>query len=281
MRMRNRIFPSHGGMADQQAGAKLPTVPETLLKRRKRNDEVRKARSFARAATKKLRKDQRKVIFKRAEHYVKEYRQRELDEIRMKREARKRGNFYVPDEAKVVFVIRIRGINGVSPRVRKILQLLRLRQINNGVFVKVNKATVHMLKLVESYIAWGYPTVKTARELIYKRGYGKIQHQRVPLSHNTVIEKALGKFGIICIEDLLHEIVTVGPHFKEKQTAPKPRRGASVNQGPPPQCSAVCRETGSFLHSRGKWLRRQSQRSVDRAPSHRPREYRHSKRGKR
>ncbi|CAI8020314.1 60S ribosomal protein L7-3 [Geodia barretti] len=235
MRMRNRIFPSHGGMADQQAGAKLPTVPETLLKRRKRNDEVRKARSFARAATKKLRKDQRKVIFKRAEHYVKEYRQRELDEIRMKREARKRGNFYVPDEAKVVFVIRIRG----------------------------------------------YPTVKTARELIYKRGYGKIQHQRVPLSHNTVIEKALGKFGIICIEDLLHEIVTVGPHFKEKQTAPKPRRGASVNQGPPPQCSAVCRETGSFLHSRGKWLRRQSQRSVDRAPSHRPREYRHSKRGKR
>ncbi|CAI8029966.1 60S ribosomal protein L7 [Geodia barretti] len=108
-----------------------------------------------------------------------------------------------------------RSINGVSPRVRKILQLLRLRQINNGVFVKVNKATVHMLNLVESYIAWGYPTVKTARELIYKRGYGKIQHQRVPLSHNTVIEKALGKFGIICIEDLLHEIVTVGPHFKE------------------------------------------------------------------
>ena len=57
-----------------------------------------------------LRKDQRKVIFKRAEQYVKEYRQRELDEIRMKREARKRGNYYVPDEAKVVFVIRIRGL---------------------------------------------------------------------------------------------------------------------------------------------------------------------------
>ena len=47
------------------------------------------------------------------------------------------------------------SINGVSPRVRKILQLLRLRQINNGVFVKVNKASVNMLKLVEPYIAWG------------------------------------------------------------------------------------------------------------------------------
>ena len=25
----------------------------------------------------------------------------------------------------------------------------------------------------------------------------------------------LGKFGIICMEDLVHEIYTVGPHFKE------------------------------------------------------------------
>ena len=47
-------------------------------------------------------------------------------------------------------------INGVSPRVRKVLQLLRLRQINNGVFIKLNKASVNMLRLVEPYIAWGY-----------------------------------------------------------------------------------------------------------------------------
>uniref|UniRef100_F6GYP8 60S ribosomal protein L7-4 n=1 Tax=Vitis vinifera TaxID=29760 RepID=F6GYP8_VITVI len=28
-------------------------------------------------------------------------------------------------------------------------------------------------------------------------------------------DRALGKFGIICMEDLIHEIMTVGPHFKE------------------------------------------------------------------
>ena len=49
----------------------------------------------------------------------------------------------------------ISSINGVSPRVRKILQLLRLRQINNGVFVRLNKASLNMMKLVEPYIAWG------------------------------------------------------------------------------------------------------------------------------
>jgi ribosomal protein L30/L7E len=63
----------------------------------------------------------------------------EADTIRLKREARLKGGFYAPAEAKLAFVVRIRGINAVDPKTRKILQLLRLRQINNGVFVKINK----------------------------------------------------------------------------------------------------------------------------------------------
>jgi ribosomal protein L30/L7E len=31
------------------------------------------------------------------------------------------------------------SINQVAPKVRKVLQLLRLKQINNGVFIKLNK----------------------------------------------------------------------------------------------------------------------------------------------
>ena len=50
-------------------------------------------------------------------------------------------------DKEVVFVMRIRGINQVSPKVRKVLQLLRLRQINNGVFIKMNKATQNMLRI--------------------------------------------------------------------------------------------------------------------------------------
>ena len=57
----------------------------------------------------KANKDKRKVIFKRAEQYVKEYRQKEQDEVRLRRMAKQFGNFYVPAEAKLAFVIRIRG----------------------------------------------------------------------------------------------------------------------------------------------------------------------------
>ena len=130
-----------------------------------------------------------------------------------------------------MFVIRIRGIIGLSPKVKKILQLLRLRQIHNGVFVKINAATVKMLRLVEPFIAYGYPNLKSVRDLIYKRGFAKLSGQRVPISANTVIDVELGKYGIRSVYDLVHEIVTVGPHFKEANNFLWPFKLASPRGG--------------------------------------------------
>lgn len=71
-----------------------------------------------------------------------------------------------------------------------------------------------MLRICEPYITWGYPNLKSVRELIYKRGFAKVNGQRVAITSNEVIENRLGKAGIICVEDLIHEIFTVGPKFK-------------------------------------------------------------------
>ncbi|KAK1172772.1 60S ribosomal protein L7-like [Acipenser oxyrinchus oxyrinchus] len=198
-------------------GKKVPAVPESLLKRRKAFAAMKARRIKQMLSEKKVRKERRKLIYKRAEFYHKEYRQMYRREIRLSRMARKVGNYYVPAEPKLAFVIRIRGINGVSPKVRKVLQLLRLRQIFNGVFVKLNKASINMLRIAEPYIAWGYPNLKSVRELIYKRGHGKINKQRIALVDNDLIEKNLGKTGIICTEDLIHEIYTGRPDQQAHQ----------------------------------------------------------------
>ena len=95
------------------------------------------------------------------------------------------------------------------------MQLLRLRQLHNGVFVKLNRATINMIRLVEPYITYGYPTRDNVRRLIYKRGYGKVNRQRVALDDNSVIAETLGDKGIASVEDLIHEIWTVGGSFKE------------------------------------------------------------------
>merc|ERR1711916_229496 len=139
----------------------------------------------------------------------------EKQAVAMRRQARRVGNFYREPDAKVAFVIRIRGINQMPPKVKKILRLLRLRQINNGVFVRLSAASQKMLTLVDPWISYGYPNLKSVRELIYKRGFGKVKGQRIPITDNQVIENALGKTaGIICTEDLIHEIFTVGKNFR-------------------------------------------------------------------
>ncbi|XP_051114112.1 60S ribosomal protein L7-2-like isoform X1 [Andrographis paniculata] len=190
-------------------------VPESVLKKQKRNEEWALAKAKELEEAKKKKAETRKLICKKAKEYAKEYEENERQLIQLKREARLKGGFYVSPEAKLLFIIRIRGINAMHPQTKKILQLLRLRQIFNGVFLKVNKATLNMLHRVEPYVTYGYPNLKSVRELIYKRGYGKVNKQRIALTDNSIIEQTLGKTGIICVEDLIHEIMTVGPHFKE------------------------------------------------------------------
>jgi large subunit ribosomal protein L7e len=185
------------------------------LKKRKAVEQARAARNAVDAEARKAANKKRTQIFKRAERYISEYRNKEREEIRLKRIARANNSFYVTEQPRLAFVIRIKGINKMSPKPRKILQLLRLNQINNGVFVKLTKATQNMLRIVDPYIAYGSPNLKTVRELIYKRGHGKVNKQRIPLTDNAIIEAELGRHGIICMEDLIHEIYTVGPHFKE------------------------------------------------------------------
>ncbi|KAL7171181.1 hypothetical protein ACSBR2_035928 [Camellia fascicularis] len=201
-------------MAEAQA-KRGPVVPESVLKKQKRNEEWALKKQEELAALNKKNAENRKLICNRAKQYSEEYEEQQRQLVQLKREARLKGGFYVNPEAKLLFIVRIRGINAMHPKTRKILQLLRLRQIFNGVFLKVNKATVNMLHRVEPYVTYGYPNLKSVRELIYKRGYGKLNTQRIALTDNSIIEQGLGKYGIICIEDLIHEILTVGPNFKK------------------------------------------------------------------
>merc|ERR1711962_726031 len=86
----------------KMADTAVPSVPVTLLKRQKNIERVQAARTIAAQKKKKALKAKRGVIFKRAMSYAKE-----RDEIRLRRMAKRDGNFYVPAEAKLAFVIRI------------------------------------------------------------------------------------------------------------------------------------------------------------------------------
>jgi len=190
-------------------------VPETILKKRARNAKLGDARKRWLAKRQESAKTKAAEYAKRSEAHAKKFAAEQKEAVELKRKARASGSFYVPAESKVIFMIRIRGINNMAPGPKKILQLFRLRQLHNGVFIRVNRATLNMVKKIEPYVTFGYPTRHTISNLVYKRGYGKINKQRIPITTNEVIEKALGQYGIICTEDLINEIYNVGPHFKQ------------------------------------------------------------------
>ncbi|ONK72395.1 uncharacterized protein A4U43_C04F18980 [Asparagus officinalis] len=201
-------------MADE-GQKRLDYVEETVLKKRKNNDQWAIKRREQIESRKQRNKDITKSAIKRPEQFVQEYRLKELDFVRRKRRLKMRKLSIGDMKSNLLFVIRIQGSTDMHPATRKTLKQLRLRQILNGVFVKANEANLRRLLAVDPFITYGYPNAKSVRELIYKKGCAMIDNQRVPLTDNNVIEQALGKYGIICLEDIVHEISNVGPHFKE------------------------------------------------------------------
>ncbi|XP_030627186.1 60S ribosomal protein L7-like 1 [Chanos chanos] len=201
-------------MADPEPQKVIKLVPENLLKKRKAYQAIKATQ--AKLALQEKRKVQKgkPLKFKRLEEFLKDSRRAHRDEVRLKRLALRPQPALPPAKNSLVFVIRIKMIKGVSSKVMRVIHMFRLRKIFSGTFIRVSKTSMNMLKTIEPYVAWGFPNLKSVRELILKRGQAKIGKKRVPLTDNTLIEEHLGKHGIICLEDLIHEIYSVGKNFR-------------------------------------------------------------------
>lgn len=190
-------------------------VPEHLTKKITRNAANLVAKKAAIAEIKSKNKVLRRDMKKRAGQYEKEYRNTAKMLTQERRMAKATGNYFVEPEAKMMMIVRITGINKMAPKPRKIFKLLRLDQLHKAVFVKCTKPMMNMLKVIMPYVVCGYPNIKTVRDLVLKRGHGRVNKMRIPLQNNQMISEALGKYGIHGVDDLIHEIYTVGPNFKQ------------------------------------------------------------------
>lgn len=195
-------------------------VPEAVLKRRKAAKVAKVKADALKAVDNRGRRNKQKKVptFQRAERLITKFRKAERASIALKRQAKRLPKVIKaptgPDGSTLAVAIRIKGGSGVPPEVKKILASLRLNKIFHGVFLNLDSWTFEQLTLVSSFVIFGTPDARTARDLIYKRGFGRVNRERVPLTDNTVIEEALSSQNIICMEDIVHEVTTVGPNFK-------------------------------------------------------------------
>ena len=139
-----------------QAEKKVPPKPEGQIKKEERNQRIATTLKEQREKRRADNKVKRQALLARIQGYETAYQQANSEVITARRQAKANGQIFVPAQPRLAFVIRIRGVNKLDPRSVRILRLLRLRQLHNGAFVRINKATVNLLRRVEPYITFGY-----------------------------------------------------------------------------------------------------------------------------
>lgn len=199
---------------------KLPGKAVSVLMHRKRRiqqdkNAVEEKQSWRRHVRAKV-KEQHK--FRRPESFIMQHIKAKRTENFIKRTLFTRNILNTNDvektHKKLLLVMRHAGLKVENKTAKNILKSLRMFKRNYVVLLENSKENQILLKLVEPFVVYGYPTVSTVRELIYKKGFARIDRKSVPIESNKMIEEHLGDKNIICLEDIIHEIYTVGPNFK-------------------------------------------------------------------
>jgi large subunit ribosomal protein L7e len=232
----------------------LPLVPESVLKHRHDLDDIRRRNQAETADKDPQQRKKKTVVkkgryVKRPESFLAEAKSRRNEDSRYRRVKTKgmmkrASNKPImktkdittnagDDEDKMVetetvayqansvgapyvFVIRTREDAGKIPKnIFNLLLRFRLKDPNTGVFLKYDAVTRKHLHLIEPWVVYGQPTEGIVKDLIERKSFGFIKGSKVPLSDNTILERELGaEHGIICMEDLVHELINVGESFE-------------------------------------------------------------------
>lgn len=145
-----------------------------------------------------------------------EFRKAERDSKRMKR-ALVNPRFFQnvsADDPKILVVMRHRAHRVANKECAQILNSLGLGNLLNAVLLKNSPESLALLKIVDPYVCYGYPSIQTVRELIFKHGFLRIDGKKTAINSNKLIEEHLGDQGCICIEDVVHDLFTVSDNFK-------------------------------------------------------------------
>jgi large subunit ribosomal protein L7e len=195
--------------------AVLNSNPEILLRKRKNADRKRlEKQEQAReklAKQKALKKKAAQAKFIRAETLVSNFKSNELEAKRIKNINKKHAAAPVEanaishtetDNSKLLFLIRVplhtKGLK-IPNKAKKLLTVLKLTQVNTGVFVKANESTFELLSYIAPYIIIGQPSLNS-----------KI----VKLDNNQLVEDKFGDdLGLICIEDIIHQLTSLSDNF--------------------------------------------------------------------
>ncbi|XP_031623681.1 60S ribosomal protein L7-4 [Contarinia nasturtii] len=195
---------------------KLPAKQVNVMTHRKRRLREEESHHRVKRLNRSFKLRSKKRDYKKPEFFITQYLKAERDSKRMRRVIMK-NNFLKgvdDEEPKLLVVMHHRAHRVASKECTLIMNSMGLNRLHNTVLLKNTTESLALLKMIEPYVVYGYPTIQTVRDLIFKHGFLRIKGKRTAINSNKLIEEHLGEHGCICIEDIVHDLFTVSDNFK-------------------------------------------------------------------
>ncbi|ORX58102.1 ribosomal protein L30p/L7e [Hesseltinella vesiculosa] len=190
----------------------LETVPEVVLRKRKQVDLHKREQQRVLREQKGKQHKALRTKFTRVDELIRGRKQlqQEANRLRTAKRRLERNGFDDEDNDKLILVVRLDDASSkrkMHPQVKKTLTSLGLDRLHAAVFVRQSKQMSEQLAVVKPYIFMGSPSLPSVRSLVMKRAHTLKDGQRVPVTDNTMVEDALSDVGVICVEDIIHELM--------------------------------------------------------------------------
>ncbi|KAI8059219.1 ribosomal protein L30, ferredoxin-like fold domain-containing protein [Gongronella butleri] len=190
----------------------LETVPEVVLRKRKQVDLQKREQQRQQKLQKGKQRKALRTSFTRVDELVRGRKQLQQEANRLRTIKRRMERKGISDngDGQLLLVVRQDTINSkrkLHPQVKKTLVNLGLDRLHAAVFVRQSKKINEQLMAIKPYVLVGAPSLESVRSVVNKRAHTTIDGKRVPITDNTMVEDALGDAGVICVEDIIHELV--------------------------------------------------------------------------
>jgi large subunit ribosomal protein L7e len=203
-------------------------IQQAVLKKRDRNLEYQAQRARQIRKEVRARKNAQKPVsgIKQLESFLFEVQRRKQDLYRWKRVQKKKvRQWKVTNEKKGVIVAVRNMYKHAERRTKGVMRELRLAKPNHVVFLRNTAENLQKLESIKTFAYWGFPNKNLVTAMMQKKAalaQADEEQKTVVLSDNALVEEHLGHMGMLCVEDLVHEVYKAGPQFDDILRALKP-----------------------------------------------------------
>jgi len=103
----------------------------------------------------------------------------------------------MPEETKLIAVVRVRGVINIKSDIKDTLEMLGLQRKNHCVVLKSTPSALGMIRKAKDYITWGEIDQETYDSLVSKRGQefkGRTEDSKGKIKYNKYVEIAGKKY---------------------------------------------------------------------------------------